>query len=127
METTVKKTAMPTVAGILDIISGVVGLITVLGLIIAIVVIGSPTIFWGNIHGVVPSMTAVYIQNILLIITVPVASLSILALVGGIYALRRRKWGLTLAGSIASIPLLGGLPVGITATILTAISKNEFE
>ena len=62
---------------------------------------------------------------------IPLAILSILSLVGGIYAVQRRKWGLALAGSIsaifASIPLLGGLPVGITATVLTALSKSEFE
>ena len=47
------------------------------------------------------------------------------------YTLRRKIWGLALAGAIssifASIPLLGGLPVGITATILVSLSKNEFE
>jgi len=64
-------------------------------------------------------------------VAIPLAILSILSLVGGIYAVQRRKWGLALAGSIsaifASIPLLGGLPVGITATVLTALSKSEFE
>jgi hypothetical protein len=131
MEANIKKTPMPIVAGVLDIISGAVGLIAVLGLIIAIVVIGSPSIFWGNVHGFVPEVSAAFIQNILLVITIPLSIVSLLALIGGIYALQRKIWGLALAGSIAamiaSIPILGGLPVGITATILTAISKGEFD
>lgn len=114
----------PTVAGILSIVSGVVGLVSVFGLIIAISITGGFYIpGTEQIPGFIPSL--------LTGIAIPLALLSILSLVGGIYALQRRKWGLALAGSIsaifASIPLLGGLPVGITATILTALSKNEFE
>jgi hypothetical protein len=52
-------------------------------------------------------------------------------LIGGIYTLRRKIWGLALAGAIssilASIPLLGGIPLGKAATILVALSKDEFE
>ena len=72
-----------------------------------------------------------FIQSILLIIAVPVAIVSILALVGGVYALQRKRWGLALAGSIAailaSVPLLGTLPVGISATTMIALAKDELE
>ena len=119
-----EKTWKPTVAGILDIISGAVGLIAVFGLIIAISVTGG---FYIPGTEQIPK----FVPSLLTRIAVPLAVLSILSLVGGIYAVQRRKWGLALAGSIsaifASIPLLGGLPVGITATILTALSKKEFE
>ena len=119
-----EKTCKPTIAGILDIVSGAVGLIAVFGLIIAISVTGG---FY------IPGTEAIpkFVPSLLAGIAVPLAILSILSLVGGIYAIQRKKWGLALAGSIsaifASIPLLGGLPVGITSTILTALSKNEFE
>lgn len=114
----------PTVAGILSIISGVVGLVAVFGLIIAISVTGG---FYIPGTEQIPKFVPYFLTGI----AIPLAILSVLSLVGGICALQRRKWGLALAGSIsaifASIPLLGGLPVGITATILTALSKNEFE
>lgn len=120
-----EKTWKPMVAGILDIISGAVGLVAVVGLIIAIGVTGGSAYFPGK--GAIPE----FVPSLLTGIAVPLAILSILSLVGGIYAVQRKIWGLALAGSIAaifaSIPLLGGLPVGITATILTALSKNEFE
>jgi len=119
-----EKTWKPVAAGILNIISGAVGLIAVLGLIIAILVTGGFAI---------PGTEAVpiFVPSLLTGIAVPLAIFSMLCLAGGIYAIQRKLWGLALAGSIAaifaSIPLLGGLPVGITATILTALSKNEFE
>ena len=119
-----EKTCKPTVAGILDIVSGAVGLIVVIGLIIAIGVTGG---FYIPGTEEIPK----FVPSLLVGMAIPLAILSILSLVGGIYAVQRRKWGLALAGSIsaifASIPLLGRLPVGITATVLTALSKSEFE
>lgn len=118
-----EKTWKPTVAGILDIVSGAIGLIAVFGLLIAISITGGLYI---------PGTEQIpkFVPSLLTGISVPLAILSILSLVGGIYAVQRKKWGLALAGSIsaifASIPLLGGLPVGITATVLTALSKDEF-
>jgi hypothetical protein len=120
-----EKTWKPTVAGILNIISGAVGSIAVFGLIIAIIVTSGVAYIPGT------EDVPIFVPSLLTGIAVPLAIFSILSLVGGIYAVQRKLWGLALAGSIAaifaSIPLLGGLPVGITATILTALSRNEFE
>ena len=119
-----EKTWKPTVAGILNIVSGASGLTVVIGLIIAISVTG-------GFH--IPGTEEIprFVPNLLTGIAVPLAIFSILSLIGGIYAVQRKLWGLALAGSIsaifASTPLLGGLPVGITATVLTALSKGEFE
>lgn len=119
-----EMTWKPTLAGILNIVSGAVGLVAVIGLVIAISVTGG---FY--IPGT--EQIPVFVPYLLTGIAIPLAVLSILSLIGGIYAVQRRKWGLGLAGSIsaifASIPLLGGLPVGITATVLIALSKNEFK
>ena len=126
-----EKTWKPTVAGILDIISGVSSLIGVLALIIAIVVTSSAVMDFPGV--VIPEIETIpgFVPIILSIIAGILAFVGILAIVGGIYALQRKNWGLALAGSIAailaSIPLLGGLPIGLTATILTALSKDEFQ
>jgi len=48
-----------------------------------------------------------------------------LAIVGGVYALRRRMWGLALAGSICA--LVGFVIPGILAIIFVSLSKREFE
>ena len=56
--------------------------------------------------------------------------LSIITLLGGIMALRRRMWGLALVGSILGLLIIG--PVGVSsllsfiALIIIAISRNEF-
>jgi len=56
---------------------------------------------------------------------IPTLIIAILALVGGIFAVLRKQWGWTLAGSIAAILVF--LPLGIASTVLAAQSKNEFE
>jgi len=58
--------------------------------------------------------------------------LAVVAIVGGIFALRKRRWGLALAGSIcaifAGVPLyLAGLGLGIPAVVFTALGKEHFK
>ena len=124
MNRQIEKTWKPKAAGILSIISGSAGLVAVFGLIIAISITGG-FIIPGTEH--IPK----FVASILIGITIPLAALSGLSLVGGIYTLQRRMWGLAIAGSISSIfssvPLLGGLPVGIAAIVLTVLSRNEFD
>jgi hypothetical protein len=113
------KAWMPRVAGILDIVAGALSLflITVAaGFVIAITVSQGA----GPVKNVPDFTTYVAIAS-------PFLCLSILAIVGGIYALRGKKWGLALAGSIAAIfePWLWFL--GIAATVFIALSKSEFE
>ena len=123
MDTTSKQTWMPTVGGILNIIAGVFNLLGVLGLIIAIVALSSSQFVW-DIYPGLDSLTVGFAQTVLVIIAIFSAVVGILPLSGGIYALQRKRWGLVLVGSIAAI--FGATPLGIAATILTALSKDEF-
>lgn len=92
METTVNKTPMAIIAGILAIVSGGFKLLGLLGLIIAsFFVIASP----------VPAVE-VHPSTILLIISLPLAILGVLAIIGGIYALRRKNFGMAVTGSITA-------------------------
>ncbi len=113
-----EKTSKPKVAGILNIIAGALGLIVAVSYFIGFGVIsgalGIPT---GPIPGFVP--------GIVLAMAIPSLLIAILALVGGIFAVQRKRWGWALAGSIAAI--LAFLPLGIPAVILAAQSKGEFE
>jgi hypothetical protein len=52
------------------------------------------------------------------------AIIAVLPIIGGIYALKLRKWWLALAGSIVSLVFL---LFGIIAFILILDSKDEFE
>jgi hypothetical protein len=52
------------------------------------------------------------------------AIIALFPIVGGIYALRRKKWWLALAGSIVSLIFF---VLGILALIFVLYSKDEFE
>jgi len=108
-----KKTWMPTAAGILDIVAGSFGLICSFAFIFA-----------GGILRMVPDVPP-FMWPIFIGMAGPFAIIGILAIVGGIYSLRRKIWGLALAGSIAAF--FPSWPLGVAAIVFTALSKNEFE
>ena len=125
METTVERTWKPTTAGILNIITGSINALGVIGLIIAIISVGSI-----NIMSFLPPAEAPFIAPLLTTILVVVLMFSIIEavfpIIGGVFALQRRKWGWALAGSI--IAIIGNtFPLGVASTIFVAIAKNEFE
>ncbi len=129
METTIQKTWRPTVAGILNIVSGVLSLLGAIGVMVGIVVVAAvgdaPYLedVWWELQQVGIGLS--FLVAILVIATVLSVIVGLLSLVGGVYALQRKKWGLALAGSIAAI--FGSSFLGILATVLTAMSKDEFE
>ena len=124
-----EKTWKPTVAGILNIIAGVLSLLGAIGVIIGIVVfvcVGSAPFLaymWEDLGDLGIGLNFLII--ILVIAAIFSAVLGIFPLIGGIYALKRKKWGLALAGSI--IAIFGSFIMGILATIFIAMSKDEFE
>jgi len=104
-----EKTWKPTVAGILAIIAG--ALQVIFGTIFA-----AGVGFWAGIVG----------MGWLSAIFAPLIIFGVIAIVGGIYALRRRVWGLALAGSICA--LIGPwFLLGILAIIFVSLGKREFE
>jgi hypothetical protein len=53
-----------------------------------------------------------------------VGILGIVAIVGGISAIRRKRFGLSLAGAICALP---SVILGILAVVFVALGKREFE
>jgi len=121
METTWK----PVVAGILDIALGILNLFCMFMIIGLIVAFGSGILTIARIAALIPIWLSGIVQGALIILAILLAVSSSLPLIGGIYAIQRKSWGLALAGSIVAI--LPAAPLGITSTILIALSKNEFE
>lgn len=116
METTMKKTAKPIIGGTLAIASGGLKILTLLGLIFVSIFVPVGRGWFNS-----PILSAILLPVISLI----VISLAVLAVVGGIYALHRKKFRLAVAGSIAAF-----LPfslLGLAAILLIALSQNEFE
>ncbi len=109
----VRKTAKPTAAGILSIISGTGCVLGGLGIGLAAAVFGAFAGFYCLFPSILFSFTAI-----------PVIALGTLSIIGGVFSLQRRRWGWVLAGSIAA--LLVSHVLGLMATVLTALSKDEF-
>ncbi len=115
MQSNVRKTAMPTAAGILSIISGAFKLLALLVLIAV-----------GLIWAVAPyRLDRVRPEVIFALAAFVLLVLGILSIIGGVYCLRRKNFGLSLAGAIAA--LLPFNLLGIAAVILVAMSKPEFD
>lgn len=110
-----EKTWKPTTAGVLCILAG-----------IADVAFGILIILAAGIARQVFAFTEMGRVIELIIAISPLwFVLGIVAIVGGIYALRRKVWGLALAGSICA--LSGCSLFGILAIIFVAMGKDEFE
>jgi hypothetical protein len=64
--------------------------------------------------------------------TIAIAT-GIVAIVGGVFALKRRRWRMALAGSICAIfsvvflPILVNVPLAIAAIVLVVLGRGEFE
>lgn len=101
------KRRLSTAAGIVDIVLGGFSAVSIiLVLMVAIIMVGGfPT----------------YIVLGILAFAV----MGLLAVVGGIFALRRKHWGIALAGAIVLVPASSLL--GIAAVVLTVMAKDEFE
>ena len=117
-----EQTSKPTIAGILAIISGVLGLIWAVGMFIGFGVVSDAL---GIPLGYIPD----FVSGIVLGWAIPNLIIAVLALVGGVYSVQRKMWGLSLAGSIAAIVTFFPFSIllGIPAVIFSAQSKNEFE
>mgnify|MGYP001037271239 CR=1 FL=1 len=63
-------------------------------------------------------------STLLIAVTIAVIVFGVIALVGGINAVKRRRWGLALAGAILAIPVMP--PLGVLAVIFVSIGKREF-
>jgi len=86
----------------------------------------------GGVFGVIglPDLSSIILPPLAGIIgalaAIPLA-FGIAAIIGGIYALKRRKWGLALAGAICALIASPGFVLGALAIIFVSMGKGEFE
>jgi len=115
-----------TAGGILSIVGGAFEVIG--GLIVGVLTIGTrillrlallpfhPGHWFERIIPVIPAW--------LIIVGVPLLVLGIIAIVGGVSAIRRKNFGLSLAGAICALIPLNLL--GLLAVIFVSLGKREF-
>ena len=123
------RSGLPTAGGVLSIIAGagevvlalIIGLLTV-GIRILVRLAIIPVHPGGWFEHIMPFMPDIPMW--LTIVGAPLFALGIVATVGGVSALRRKNFGLSLAGAICALP---SIILGILAVIFVSVSKREFE
>jgi hypothetical protein len=114
-----QRRGLLTAGGVLSIIGGVLELIGG-GILVGIgieYIIGGPFRLILDIIVVIESLAIVIIVGILILV------LGIIAIIGGASAIKRKRFGLSLAGAICALP---SVPFGILAVIFVALGKREF-
>lgn len=100
-------------AGILDIISGVGMLFVCFWLVLA-----------GGIVGFLGSDVPQWLAPTLFAVAIAMAVLALLAIIGGIFCIRRKAWGMALTGAIAAFFCF--FVLGAISIVLTAFARSEF-
>ena len=115
------QTSKATVAGILDVVSGISGLVGGIPLLV-LALVGS------GVLATIPDPEVRPLALAPMALFLPLAILcfvsGIVAIAGGIAALGRRRWGMAVVGSIAAV--FGFFPLGILAVIFTVLAEPEF-
>jgi len=133
-----EKTWKPTTAGVLTIIEGAtriaLGCCAIVGSRWVLTLGGMDLSGWieerAGMYGLgAADLQAMLTQilgtssTVLLVIGIVVLVVGAIALAGGISAIRRKRWGLALAGAILSLPGI----MGVLAIIFISLGKKEFK
>ena len=119
-----ERTRKVTAAGILTIIAGCVGIGTGAWITLVAMPLGVGGAIAGGLGALALGGLLGGLGGLIGMIGGGIIGLGVVALIGGIFALRRRLWGLALTGAILAIPCM--LPLGILATIFVSIRRREF-
>ena len=121
------RTWKPTAAGILNLISGVFFLF---GGIIVFSLLGQPKVAvpWASYAmysmGLEGEPSSSFVTIFIVILGTAALVLGVVSILGGIYAIKRRLWGMALVGSVSTF--LSSFVLGIPTITLTAVSRKEF-
>jgi hypothetical protein len=130
MATTAPRTWKATTAGILNIVSGSFNGLLAIMIVIAVILYFAAGGLAAMIMDMIPPADVPFVMPLIVpmmagALVVSVAA-AVFPIMGGVYALQRRKWGWALAGSIIAIFSRLSL-LGLLATIFVALARDEFE
>jgi len=121
------KSSMPMIAGILLIIAGVLALLSW----ISVITMDVSMIDMSVLQELDPTITLEQIQELLVICGTIGCILAIFSILGGILALKRKLWGIALAGGIVGLFTIGPIFISsilaLISIILVIISRKEFQ
>ena len=122
-----QRTWRPTTAGVLSIIGGSLNLLLGIGGIIGGNALSDLAVAFQDIFPGVAVTGA--LSDATITAGIILAVLGLISIIGGIFAIARKLWGLALVGSIATIiPTPAILPVvmGFFSLLFVSLGKNEF-
>lgn len=115
-----EKSWKPTTAGVLSIVAGGLTLLVLL----ALLAFFPATAVGSHMHPYMPGWP-IGVGYVMILIALPLSLCAAVAIVGGIFALKRRLWGLALAGAICAVFSPASV-LGILAVIFVALGRSEF-
>ena len=125
------KPWMPVVAGLLDIVSGSLGILVGLCMSLRMFALKAAQAASGVAPGIAPhagkypQMPHMFFPGMGIALGIVLIAIGVLAIVGGAYALRLKVWGLALAGSIGAV--ITGPVIGLLALIFTVLGREDFQ
>ena len=126
-----QKPWMPVVAGLLDIVSGAMGVAVGLCMSLRMFAVKAAQAAPGVAPriaphaGNYPQMPHMFFPGMGIALGIALLVIGVLAIVGGVYALRLKAWGLALAGSIGAV--ITGPVIGLLALIFTVLGREDFQ
>jgi hypothetical protein len=124
------KPWMPVVAGLLNIVSGALGVIVGLFMSLRVLAVTAAHAAQGVAPRVAPHAGAypqtphLFFPGMGIACGIALLVIGVLAIVGGVYALKLKAWGLALAGSIAAV--ITGPIIGLLALIFVVLGREDF-
>lgn len=119
-----EKSMLSLVGGILIFVAGLIGMATG-GILLAINAEDLDAYGFG-----VAGMTSM-IENMLTVCGIIFIVLGLIALVGGVFGVLRKNWGLAVLGGVIGLLVLGPYMIGsllsLIGLVLVAVSKKDFE
>jgi hypothetical protein len=110
------------VGGVLSIVAGALGVFWMLaGALFASTFMAVP---FNSYNGGPPERFFAFVIVIWIVMGLSMVAIGVLAIVGGVYALKQKYWGLALAGAVAGT--ISFFPCGIPAIIFVSLGKPEF-
>ncbi len=116
------------IAGILSIVSGAFGIVGFFVLVMIALFLGVSGGILSTDQTLNEALGGVQVigilQTIYLVYGIICLILGVLGIIGGVFSIRRKAWGLALAGAIAGVFTF--LPAGVAAIIFVVMGKGEF-
>jgi hypothetical protein len=125
-----EKPWMPVVGGLLNIVSGALGVIFGLFMSLRGLAFTAAHAAQGVAPrlaphaGAYPQMPHLFFPGMGIACGIALLVIGVLAILGGVYALKLKAWGLALAGSIAAV--ITGPIIGLLALIFVVLGREDF-